>query len=96
MYSVITLLVCKCFLKAPPLYPSYSLLSYLYHLGVPEGAREHGAQSLGGLVDGDAAEERLVLHVAVGEAGEAVGVQHLHRPVEQAVLRRRPALPWLL
>ena len=70
-------------------------LSYLYHLCVPEGAREHGAQSLGGLVDGDAAEKRLVLHVAVGEAGEAVGVQHLHRPVEQAVLRRRPALPWL-
>ena len=73
--------------------PSGTTVSYLYHLGVPEGAGEDGSQSLGGLVDGDASEERLVVDVAVGEAGEAVGVQHLHRPVEQAVLRRSPALP---
>ena len=76
----------KCYRKSlPP--------PYLYHFGVPERARQHRSQSLGGLVDGDASEERLVVDVAVGEAGEAVGVQHLHRPVEEAVLRRSPALP---
>ena len=70
-----------------------NLLSYLNHLGVPEGAGEDGPEPLGGLVDGDAAQQRLVLHVAVGQARQPVRVQHLHRPVEQAVLWRRPALP---
>ena len=67
--------------------------SYLNHLGVPEGACEDGPEPLGGLVDGDAAEEGLVVHVAVGQARQPVRVQHLHRPVEQPVLRRRPTLP---
>lgn len=75
--------------------PLHCRRSYLDHLGVPERSGEHGAQPLGRLVDGDAAEERLVVHVAVGEAGEAVRVQHLHRPVEEAVLRPRPELPSL-